>query len=449
MRRLSPLLLLLLVTAAAVPAATAQSDEVIDEIVAVVGDQIILRSDVDGLALSFMQQSRQPYSEALWNEALSQLIDQRVLTIHARRDTTIIVSDDQVDQALDQRIRQMAAQVGGEAQLEQMYGQSVVEIKADFREEFRDQLLAEQFQNRRLSQIRVTPSDVERWFAAIPQDSLPVLPDLVRVSHIVRYPDVTEAARQEAREIIGAIRDSIVVSGAAFEEMARAFSDDPGSAAQGGRYQNMKVSEFAPEFAAVASRIPVGEVSQVFETTFGLHILRVNERRGDVVDLNHILIQFDDRDTDASEAVAMLEAVRDSALTHGVPFEVLARRHSEEEGTARSGGRVVDPRTGERNLFVQALGRSWQQTLDGMEPGDISEPAEAELLDGRRAWHVVKLHRYVPEHRVNLDADYEMIQNYALREKQNAELRTWLDRLRRDVYIDVRAEPSDLSMARN
>ncbi len=420
-----------------------QDQKVIDEVVAIVDGQILLRSDVNGLVFNAVQQGRMKLTDELWLDALNQLIDQKVMAAHAKRDTNLVVTDDQLDQVLDQRIDAMSAQVGGQTRLEEIYGKTVTQIRAELRDEFRDQMLAEQFQGQKIQQIRITPSEVRAWFNRIPKDSLPVLPEAVRISHIVRYPTVTDAAREDARDILQNIRDSILVGSSSFEEMARLFSDDPGSASRGGRYQGARVSDFVPEFAAVATRIPIGEVSQIFETEFGLHIMRVNERRGDVVDLNQILIQFDPRKFDPSDAIDHLSALRDSILASDLPFARMARLHSEDESSAQRGGRVLDPRTLEKNLYVESLGPRWRQTIALLEKGEISEPSEVDLLDGRRAYHIVMLHDRIPSHRVNLETDYEMIKELALREKQANVMREWLDTLRESVYVKLLVESGD------
>lgn len=426
--------------------ASAQSNEVIDEIVAIVGDQIILKSDVDGYVMGVAQQHQIPYSDELWKNALDQLINQKVLAVHAKRDTTLEISDSQVDQALDQRIAQLRDQVGGQSQLEELYGKSELQIKNDLRDDFRDQLLAEQFQNIKLQQIRVTPSEVKEWFSQLPADSLPVLPEMVRLAHIVRYPAITQAARDEAMEIISAIRDS-VMAGASFEEMARLFSDDIASARNGGRDTGRRLSELVPEFAAVASRIEIGEISQVFETQFGLHFLRINQRQGDIIDYNHILIRFDESKADPTEAISFLETIRDSIVTHNAPFELMARRHSEEVSTASRGGRVVDPRSGSRDLPYDALGPTWKRTINTLQEGEISQPTEVELLDGRRAYHLLLLQKRVPSHTVDFVTDYERIQQIALQEKQARVLDEWVNKLRKDVYIETRGKAENLSVA--
>jgi peptidyl-prolyl cis-trans isomerase SurA len=272
----------------------------------------------------------------------------------------------------------------------------------------------------------------------------------VRLAHIVRYPKPTDRAKREAQQVITAIRDSIVDAGASFEAMARQFSDDPGSAAEGGRFANVDVSQFVPEFAAMASRTPVGEVSQVFYNTThnGYHILRVNERQGNVLDLNHILIQVDPTRSDDSKAVETLTAVKDTLTRFDdVPFELMARRHSEEDRSSKNGGRVTDPQSGTRDLVLDALGPSWRRTIRSLEIGEISDPTEVQLLDGERAYHIVLLQRRTPAHRIDVETDYERIQQFALQEKQQRVLRNWVQDLREEVYVDIRIEPADLATA--
>ena len=422
----------------------------VDQIAAVVGDDIVLRSEVDQMVLQMTQGQRQSYSKDLWMQALNQLVDQKVLAEQARRDTTLTVSDQQLDSQLTMQIDRFKQQAGGEEALEAAYGKSVLELREELRGDLREQLLADQLRSRRLQEIDITPSEVRTWFERIPQDSLPRLPETVRLAHIVRYPKPTDRAKREAQQVITAIRDSIVDAGASFEAMARRFSDDPGSAAEGGRFANVDVSQFVPEFAAMASRTPVGEVSQVFYNTThnGYHILRVNERQGNVLDLNHILIQVDPTRSDDSKAVETLTAVKDTLTRFGdVPFELMARRHSEEDRSSKNGGRVTDPQSGTRDLVLDALGPSWRRTIRSLEIGEISDPTEVQLLDGDRAYHIVLLQRRTPAHRIDVETDYERIQQFALQEKQQRVLRDWVQDLREEVYVDIRIEPADLATA--
>ncbi len=431
-----------------ISASLAQQNEVVDEIVAVVGNEIVLRSEVDGLVHNFVQQGQAAYSDELWVEMLNQVVDQKVMAVVAQRDTTIEITEDQVSQAIDQRIEQMQRQVGGRSEIERIYGRPIIQIRAELRRDFRNQLLAQRLQQDKLRSIRITPSEVREWFAQFPTDSLPVIPESVRLSHIVRHPVITDEGRAEANEIISAIRDSVVSGTSTIENMARRFSEDPGSAERGGLYEQTRLADLVPEFAAMAARSPIGDVSQIFETPFGLHFLRVNERRGDVITYNHILIAFDRSKADPQPAIEYLSMVRDSIITYEIPFGLMASRHSQEEMSKSMGGRVIDPRTGDRQLFLESLGPTWRQTIDTMQVDEISHPSRVQLLSGETSYHIVHLRDRQPTHRISFEEDYARIEQLALQEKQAREIERWVRGLREQVYVDMRGKARDM-LARN
>jgi peptidyl-prolyl cis-trans isomerase SurA len=421
----------------------------VDRIAAVVGDEIILKSEVDQLVRRQTQQQNVSYSHDLWMNGLQQLVNQRLIAEKARRDTTITVSDQQLNRQLNRQIEQYKQRAGGEERLEQIYGKSVLEIKEQFREDLRGQLLAQRLRQKRMQNINITPSEVRQWFEKIPQDSLPRVPKTVRLSHIVRYPKPSEDARKEARSLITSIRDSIVSGGASFEAMARQFSAPGAAGTATGALDNVNLDDLVPEFAAVASRTPVGKVSQVFynDQQSGYHILRINAKDGSTVDLNHILIKPDA--PSGERAKKYLSAVRDTLINNpDVPFELMARRHSEDERTAENGGRVTDPQSGTRDLVLSRLGPSWKQTIQSLKPDDISEPAKVQLLSGDQAYHIVKLERRVPAHRVNIEQDYERIRQFALRDKRSRKMQDWTDQLRDEIYVDVRISKAELTAFR-
>lgn len=423
------------------PALAAQAQvppgTVLDEIVAVVGGEIVLRSEVD--ALAYQATRGAAADDATWSRALDQLIDDRVLVAHAQRDTTIVVTDEQVRQGVEQRVAALAEQAGGEAQLAAGYGKPIESIRADLREIVRRELLAQQIQGRRMRDIAVTPGEVRQFFADIPEAERPEVPALVRVAHVVKRPAPDAAADARAREFTQALRDSIL-AGTPIEDLARRHSADPGSAPSGGLYERINLRDLVPEFGAVAGTLQPGGLSQVFKTQFGYHVLRLNTRQGDLASLNHILVRVDETAVDPSAAVAELAVLRDSVVAHGVPFEALARRHSDDPYSSSRGGYVVDLRTGERDLRLEALGPLWAATIDTMEVGEISAPAPVELLDGARAYHIVLLQRKTPPHALSLETDYALLAQYALQDKRQRELTAWLRELRGDVYVDVRTD---------
>jgi peptidyl-prolyl cis-trans isomerase SurA len=418
--------------------------QVLDEIVALIGDRIVLRSDVDALAATLALQQQQPVTDALWRQALGDLVNRQVLVRAAEADTTIEVDQAQVTRALNDRIERLAQQAGGEDALEQAYNRPLYELREDLRTDLRDELLVQQLQGRKFQSIRISPAEVRAWFQTIPQDSLPIIPASVRIAQIARTLEPSDAAKQEALGILATIRDSVVTGGATLEEMASQFSDDAVSAREGGRIADIRLSELVPEFAAVVARTPAGEISQPFRTVFGYHIVRVNDLRGDVADFNHILIRVNEASGDPQPAIDFLTQVRDSVVTYERPFELMARRHSQDVLSANQGGRVTAPRTQQRDLPIEALGADWQATITDLEEGEISDPRPVTLLNGRPAYHIVLLQRRTPAHRISFEQDYEQLEQIALREKQARELQEWVERLADDVYVEYRGKGAEV-----
>jgi len=445
------LLLSLLLVGLLLPSSALAQSRTLDRIAAVVGDEIILTSEVDQMVKRQAQQQQQSYSDDLWMQSLQDLVDQQILAEKARRDTTLKISDQQVSNRLDQQINRWVERAGGEEQLERAYGKSIVEIKEDFRSDFRTRLLAQRLRQRRMQKVDVTPSEMRQWFEEIPQDSLPELPKSVRLSQIVRYPKASDNAKQQAKQVIGTVRDSIVNGGASFADMARQFSDDESTASSGGQLGNVKLNQLVPEFSAVASRTAEGSISQAFynDSQKSYHILRVNSKSGSSVDLDHIMVKVSSSDTGESRAKSFLKTIRDSIRNHDVSFELMARRHSEESRSAENGGRVTDPESGTRDLVVEALNPSWRRTLGTLEEGEISQPTKVKLLNGDEAFHIVRLDRRIPAHRVSLETDSERIRQLALQDKRNRKMREWIDRLRDEVYVDIRISKEDISSLRS
>ena len=414
----------------------------LDGIAAVVGEQVVLYSEVDALVQQTAQGREAPPD--LWSRALDRLVDQRVVIARARQDTTLNVTDDIVSQRVDQQVQRLAAQVGGEAALAQAYGRSIDEVKVSIREDVRDELLLQQYQGRRLREVTVTPGEVRAWFDRIPESERPIVPELVRVAHVVRVPASDEAGEAQVRAFAEALRDSIVAGQATIEELANRHSDDPGNTnrdgtTNGGLYTTLRLTDLEPRFQAAAAAAEPGAISPVFETPFGFHVLRVNARDGQQISFNHVLLEVESGPAEVDAAEAFLTVLRDS-IEAGRPFEAIAREHSQDPYSAQRGGFVADPQSRQRDLNVDGVGPLWRATLDSLDVGEISEPAPVQLLDGTEAVHIVLLQKRTPEHTLSIADDYALLSQYALQEKQNEVLEEWVADLRRSVYVDIRAE---------
>ena len=414
--------------------AQVNSGTILDRVVAVVEGEPVLLSEVDALAAS----TGTAVNDSIWSRALDEVIAQKVLIARAEADTTLNVSEDMVTQQVETRVAELTRRAGGETELTTYYGKPIDEIKTFLRDDVRRQILAQQYQGRKLREVTIAPSEVRAWFASIPSDEIPEVPELVRVAHIVKRPLPDPAAQQAARAFADALRDSILADDLTIEEAARRHSADPGSAARGGAYASVNTRDLVPEFGIVAASLEAGALSQVFETPFGYHVMRLNERKGDVVSFNHVLIQADETNVDTTAAIAALEAIRDSVVTLNMPFELAAKRNSDDPLTAAQGGYLSDTRTGERNLQLALLGPLWQATIDTLDVDQVSEPTEVELADGSRAWHLVLVQRRTPAHVLSIETDYAILSEYALRDKHLRVMEDWLDDLRRTAYVEVK-----------
>ncbi|MEX0661699.1 MAG: peptidylprolyl isomerase [Balneolaceae bacterium] len=444
-------ILLLLFSIISVSSAYSQDKSVTDKIVAVVNDNIILKSDVDQEIMQYMQQAEQQnqnvsFSEDLWYSALESMIDNYAMLEVAEVDS-IVVSDVMVDRQMDQRIQQMVQQAGSERALEEALGQSIVEIRAEFREQFREQMIAQEVQRQEMAKVEITRPEVREFFENIPEDQLPTIPEQVGLSHIVINPPTLDDARNQALQKAQALRDSVTIHGKDFEEMAQKYSVGP-NASRGGLLPMMPLDDLVSSYSAAAAALEPGEISEVVETDFGYHVIRLNQRSGDNIETNHILVEVDEESVDEEFALNKLEALRDSALTEDVRFRDLARRHSEDEETKAMGGRLMNYQTQDRLFTVDELEPALYRTVLLLEnEGDISEPIPFTTNDGgKQAYRIIRLDRHIPEHVANLDDDYQRIEGIALQQKQMANMEDWLVSIRERVYVEYKIDvPSDVS----
>jgi peptidyl-prolyl cis-trans isomerase SurA len=443
--KLKFLLLFALTFFIAAGSALSQQKQVADKIIAVVNDRIILKSDVDAEVRQYLQQSQannqqMQFSEDLWYSALQSMVDSYVMLEQAEIDS-VVVSDEMVNRAMDNRINQMIQQAGSEDALEQALGNSIVQIRAEFREQFREQMTTQQLQQQKMTSVEITRPEVTDFFSQIPENQLPTIPEQVELSQIVVTPPELEDARDEALRKAEALRDSVVVHGKDFEEMARKYSDGP-SASRGGLLPMMPLGDLVANYSAAASALNPGEISQVVRTDFGYHVIRLNSRQGDNIETNHILIEVDDAGVDEDFAINKLEALKDSVLNHGASFRDLARRHSEDEATSSMGGRIMNTQTRERKMALSDLEPSlYRIALLLDEAGEISDPRPFTLPQTqRRAYRIVRLDAHYPEHVANLNDDYERIREIALQRKQMRVMNNWLEELRNMIYVDIRID---------
>jgi peptidyl-prolyl cis-trans isomerase SurA len=275
-----------------------------------------------------------------------------------------------------------------------------------------------------------------------------MVPERVGLAQIVAIPPPAKDAREEALNLAQQLRDSVTVHNKNFEDMARRWSDGP-SSTQGGRLPLMPLNDLVAEYSAAAAALEPGEISQVVETSFGFHIIRLNKRVGKKIDTNHILISIDEDARDNDIAIQKLEAIRDSVLTGEFTFGEMARRHSEDKQTAPMGGKLFNPQTGERMIPLQSLDPSlYRIALLLTEEGQISEPKPftPERAATKKAYRIVQLQERVPEHRANIKDDYDMIEQSALQQKQAQKMQAYLQKLRDEMYVEYKIPMPDTTV---
>jgi len=426
--------------------ALSQNVKVADQVVAIVNDRIILKSDVNKEVTDFIRQSELQgrnieFSEELWFDALESMIDNEVLLVKAAKDS-VVVTDEQVNRQMDERINQLVRQAGSEQALEETFGKSLIQLRTEFREQFREQLVTQQVRRSKLMEIKITRPEVQEFFNSITADSIPMIPEMVALSQIAVIPEPLEDAKRKAFELASNLRDSIVVHGKNFEDLARKYSDGP-SASNGGLLPMMPINDLVSPYSAAATALEPGEISQVVETSFGFHVIRLNKRVGDNIETNHILIQTDNSELDEQAAIDKLNAIRDSVLTNDKSFSEMARKYSEDDFTKSSGGRVFNPQSQERLFPINQLDPSmYRIVLLLEEEGEISEPRSYNPPNSNRnlAYRIVRLDEHIEEHEANMKDDYESIKNIALQQKQIRVMDEWMSKLREEVYIEYKIQ---------
>lgn len=425
---------------------------VVDKIVAVVNDHIILKSDVDQQVQQYIMQMQQqqnqqvPFGEDMWYAVLQNIVDRNIMLDQAKRDS-VEIPNQQVDQEIDRRIQQSIQQVGSEEALEEQMGQSLVQVRADMRENFREQMTVQRLQEQKREEVQITRPEVREYFENIPKDSLPTIPEQVSVSQIVTTPPPLEDAREEALSLAEQLRDSLINHGKDIEELAERYSDGP-SASDGGKLPLMSLDELVSEYSAAAAALEPGEISEVVESSFGFHVIRLNERVGDQIDTNHILISIDDESYDDQAAIDRLEELKDSIQTNeDVEFDDVAREHSADPNTAPLGGHLLNPDTGERMLALEEMDPAlYRIVLLLQNEGDISEPKSFEMGESNnseRAFRIVRLNQHVDEHVANFEQDYDRIKAVALQAKQQRMIDSWIADLREDMYVEYKISIPD------
>lgn len=429
------LLVLMVLALTSISVAGQQQQIVLDKVIAKVGDEYILHSEVAERVA--MAEEKKALPEGGKCTILEDLMVKNLLVHYARLDS-VEVPEAQVEAELDARIDQLLGMMGNDVrQLEEYYGMSIAQMKELTRQDLRKDLNSRQMRSAILEGIRVTPAEVVDYYEEIPSDSMPFFNSEVEIAELVYTPKVNRYERQKALDQIAEIQERLA-NGEEFEKLARLYSDDLGSGKQGGSLGRNARGSFVPEFEAAAYRLEAGEISDVVETEFGFHIIRLDGRWGNVIESSHILIRPNITDADLDTAKMILMDVRARVLQDSMTFEEAVKEYGEETVQSYSnGGRVTNQQTGNTFFETSELDHQVFFAIDTIGVGEITGPIEYRTPRGDLIYKLIKLQSRTPPHRASLQQDYSKIQNAAKIGKQSQAISKWIEKKVGDTFIMI------------
>ncbi len=405
------------------------AQEVVDKIVAVVDKEIILKSELDfQTAYVAAQQNLNPNDQALKKKILDKMIEDKLLVAQAEIDS-VEVTDEEVSMQLENQIKYFIQQYGSQERFEQAYGMSLEKIKRKLRDDTRKNLMAQRMKQKKFGTVEVTRSEVKEFFETY-KDSLGKIPEKFDISHIFINPKLSGKMKEKARDFAASLIDSIK-NGADFAELAKKYSDDPGSAIQGGDLGWVKRGVFYPEFEAAAYQLAKGQLSDVIESPVGFHVIQMMERRGESIHVRHILIMIKQDDDADLKAIEKLNEIRDSILAGAHPFEFYAKKFSDDKESAKYGGHLGVFEAGQ-------LDKSMKDQVYKLKEGEISFPKRLDISRGVYGYHIIKLNKRIPAHMPNLKDDYDEIERIAQYHKETKMFDEWIAELKKQIFWEIK-----------
>ena len=409
----------------------------IDKVIGRVGTESILISDVEN-QYNYQLQRYPTGGDELKCEILQSIVAQKLIVHQARLDS-IEVAPDQVEASLEIRINQVLRQMNGdEALFEEYYGMTVNEMRDNLRTDLENQMLAEQMQGKILNEVTITPKEVKEFFGLIPTDSIPYLNAEVELAEIVLAPIVNSEERAKALQQIVDIRKRIVEEGEAFEDLAKVYSDDPGSAARGGDLGYAKRGIYVQEFEAAAFGLDDDEISDPVETVHGFHIIKMIDRRGNDIKVKHILVKPNITQDDKDLAKAKLDSLKVELEGGKIEFRAAVKKHSiEDVPSYHNNGMIQNPNTGKPSFETAELPSDIYFAIEDLEVGDITATLEYPLPTGESYYRLIKLESKTRPHKASLETDYTKILNFAKESKKNEYFSKWLEEKLKETFVEL------------
>lgn len=416
---------------------SAGTDNVAEEVAWVVGDQPIWKSEIEeayqNMRYEGVSIAGDPYCIVPEQLAIEKLY------LHQADLDTVIIPDAMVFQQVEAQLNNYIMNLGSKEKVEQYFNKSLPSLRESLREMVRNRGRVQEVQRSLTGNIKSTPSDVRRFFSKMPVDSVPWVPLQVETQILTMAPAVPREAIEDVKSRLRNFTEQVNKGESQFSTLAILYSEDPGSAARGGELGFCGRAEFVPEFSAVAFNLnDPKKVSKIVETEYGFHIIQLIEKRGDRINVRHILMKPKVAEKDLTEAVNRMDSLRTDILAEKFSFEEAVAYLSQDKTTRNNKGRMVNENSGSTRFRMAELPQEVAKKVDGLQPGEISEPFI--MVDPKTNHEIVamvKLTARIPGHKANISDDYQLIKNMYENSRRQEILETWLAKKIKDTYIRI------------
>ena len=413
----------------------AQQAQVIDRIVAVVGKNIVMQSDIEEQYMQFrLQGGIKGSASSIRCEILEDQLFRKLMLNQAELDS-ITVTDEQVEAEMEYRLRYYLSQLGSQEKLEKYFNKTMSEIKDELRIIIKDQKLIEEVQRKIVEGVSATPSDVREFYNSLPTDSIPMVSAQYEIAQLVKKPPITLDQKLEVKDRLYGLR-SRILKGERFSTLALLYSEDPGSAKKGGELGFKGRGELVPEFEAAAFALKDGEISEVIETEYGFHIIQMIERRGDNVNVRHILLTVKVSPEALQQAYTELDSIANLIRNDSITFDEAVRKFSDEDDKV-NGGYLVNPNTGSTMFAAEELDQQVSVVVNRLQVGEVSSPVPMKTKNDKDAYRLLIIKKKTQPHKANLKDDYSLIQQWTMQKLRQDAINKWIDAKSSKAYVKI------------
>ncbi len=417
------------------PVILVAQDKVIDQVLAVVGSNPILKSDIETQVIQNAAQGINLQGDVKC-AILEQLLEQKLLLAEAELDTLIVVTDNQINQQMDRRLNYFIENIGSEKEVEKYFSKPIMQLKAEMSETIKEQLKTEQMQTKIISKVTVTPSEVRQFFKALPSKDIPEIGSQLEYAQITMLPSITEKQDLEVKAKLREFKKRID-NGDNFATLAIMYSEDPGSARNGGEMDYVGRAMLDQTFATEAFNLKPNQISKVVRSEFGYHIIQLIDRKGEKIKCRHILIRPKIDPKELENAKNKIDSVADFVRKGKMIWEQACYMYSSDKNTRNNGGLVTSQRNGSAKFELSEIDPDVSKVIATMNVGETSRPFLTLDDKQRQVYKVIKLNNKTKSHKANMQDDYQRLSEMFLAKKKEETFRKWIDKQQAKTYIHV------------